>query len=321
MTLIGGAASSDDATVEKRTSSFQRLTERLSEASVKRRWEAYRDIDWDAAEHEIHPEDPRWEASAAWDPLATTEWFRDQTPERRAALGLQLQAGTLRVGIDFERVLSAGLLKFAASLPNGHPTFRYIYHEVSEEAQHSMMFQEFVNRSGVDPAGAGDHLQKLFDRVSDLGGNLPVLFFLVILGGEEAFDYVNRQVVRTPGAHPLLVKICRIHIIEETRHVSFARAFLRDAVPRVEPRQLREMRYGAGYIIDWFASRMFELTLPLQAALGIPADVYQAIVTSPQAQQIRRETVANMVSLCQDLGLVDPRFRAVWSRVTDMPPE
>ena len=51
-------------------------------------------------------------------------------------------------------MLKRGLLEFASTLPNGAPEFRYAYHEIIEEAQHSLMFQEFVNRSGFDAAGA-----------------------------------------------------------------------------------------------------------------------------------------------------------------------
>src|SRR3989454_8600620 len=42
------------------------------------------------------------------------------------------------------------------------PEFRYVYHEVIEEAQHSLMFQEFVNRSGFDiPGRSEEHTSEL----------------------------------------------------------------------------------------------------------------------------------------------------------------
>jgi hypothetical protein len=305
----------------KPTSSFLRLTERLSEASVKRRWEAYRDVDWEAPEHELYPEDPRWEM-AAWDPLGASDWYRDQAPERRASIGLRRQAEALKVGIEFERVLSDGLLRFAAQLPNRHPAFRYVYHEITEEAQHSMMFQEFINRSSADPVGAGDRLHhRLFDRLTEMGSDLPVVFFLVVLSGEEAFDFLNRQVVRTPTSHPLLARISRIHVVEETRHVSFARAFLRDAVPRLGARQLRELRYEAAFAVNWASVPMFDVTPPLLAAMGVPAEVHQAIVESPEARKVRRGSVANVVALCDELGLVDRRLGSIWDSVTEITDE
>ena len=60
----------------------------------------------------------------------------------------------MKAGLQFESVLKRGLLEYAFRLPDGVPEFRYAYHEVIEEAQHSLMFQEFVNRAGLDVARA-----------------------------------------------------------------------------------------------------------------------------------------------------------------------
>jgi hypothetical protein len=59
----------------------------------------------------------------------------------------------MKIGYEFESVLKRGLLEYAAKLPSGSPEFRYVYHEVIEEAQHSLMFHEFVNRTGFDIKG------------------------------------------------------------------------------------------------------------------------------------------------------------------------
>ena len=59
----------------------------------------------------------------------------------------------MKTGLVFENILQRGLLEFAMTLPNDSTEFRYAYHEVIEEAQHTLMFQEFVNRSGLDADG------------------------------------------------------------------------------------------------------------------------------------------------------------------------
>jgi ribosomal protein S18 acetylase RimI-like enzyme len=297
------------------TDSFLRLTERLSEASVKRRWEAYRDVDWDAPEHRIELEDPCWEASAGWDPLAASEWYRDQEPARRASIALRRQLAALKVGIEFERVLSQGLLRFAGRLPNGHPAFRYVLHEITEEAQHSLMFQEFINRAGFDPGPAPDHVQVLFDRVAGLSDDLPVLFFLAVVSGEEVFDYVNRQNLAAPSTHPLLARISRIHITEEARHLSFARAYMREAVSRMEHRDIRKLRYEVAFIIDWISTHMFAPSPGFLDELGVPGDVVEEIAGSERSGKVRRDSVAGVTTLCRSLGLVDPRMATVWARV------
>ncbi|HEX7480500.1 MAG TPA: diiron oxygenase [Polyangiales bacterium] len=42
---------------------YVELVQRLSVQSVKKHFDAYADVPWDAPEHEIRPDDPRWELS------------------------------------------------------------------------------------------------------------------------------------------------------------------------------------------------------------------------------------------------------------------
>ena len=60
-----------------------------------------------------------------------------------------------------------------------------------------MMFQEFVNRSGLDIAGMGPLLTVLARRVVLLGRRFPEMFFIFVLGGEDPIDYVQRETLRS----------------------------------------------------------------------------------------------------------------------------
>jgi hypothetical protein len=115
---------------------YQALLARLSALSVTHHFDAYGDIDWDSPGFEIDRTDPRWELPAD-DPLTITQWYRTLTTEQRLSLGLDRVVTMMKTGIEFERILKQGLLEFAGTLPNGAPEFRYAYHEVIEECQHS----------------------------------------------------------------------------------------------------------------------------------------------------------------------------------------
>ena len=143
---------SDDEVAEPHA--YRRLLGRLSHQSVVKHFDAYADIAWESDEFRIDPTDPRWELGGD-DPLGATAWYRAQPDEVRSRIGLHLIASKMKVGTQFENVLQRGLLEFAWTLPNGAPEFRYVYHEVIEEGQHSLMFQEFVNRTGFDVPGLG----------------------------------------------------------------------------------------------------------------------------------------------------------------------
>jgi len=163
---------------------YPQLVARLSHQSVVKHFDAYADIPWDDPAYRIDPEDPRWELSAE-DVLGGTAWYRNQPQAVRARIGLHMMATFMKVGLQFEGVLKRGLLEFALELPNRSPEFRYAYHEVIEEAQHSLMFQEFVNRTGFDIPGLA-WWQRLGSRqVIRFGRTFPELFFIFVLGGDK----------------------------------------------------------------------------------------------------------------------------------------
>ena len=109
--------------------SYEALLARLSRQSVLKRYECYRDIDWDAPEFRVDPADPRWELPST-DPLGATAWYRAQSPALRARIGLYRVATFMKVGLQFENVLSQGLLRFALSKSEHSPEQRYAYHEL-----------------------------------------------------------------------------------------------------------------------------------------------------------------------------------------------
>src|SRR5262249_28462181 len=133
----------------RRQETYPQLVARLSHQSVVKHVDAYGDIARDDPAFHIDPEDRRWELPAD-DVLGATGWYRSQPQGVRARIGLHMMATFMKIGLQFEGVLKRGLLEFALKLPNGSPEVRYAYHEIIEEAQHSLMFQEFVNRSGFD---------------------------------------------------------------------------------------------------------------------------------------------------------------------------
>src|SRR5579862_4504216 len=90
------------------TDAFEALVKRLSRQSVEKHFDAYEDVDWDAAEFAIDPTDSRWQL---WDldPLGATAWYQAQPVERRAAIGLARVATAMRTGWEFENILQRGL--------------------------------------------------------------------------------------------------------------------------------------------------------------------------------------------------------------------
>src|SRR6059036_1731052 len=255
---------------EQIAATYQHLLRRLSHQSVVKHFDAYADIDWDAADYRIDPEDPRWELGSD-DVLGATAWYRAQPQATRARLGLHLVATKMKVGTQFENVLQRGLLEFAWTLPNGAPEFRYVYHEVIEEGQHSLMFQEFVNRTGFDVPGLGFWDRLGARRVIATARVFPDLFFFFVLGGEDPIDHVQRTALRSGrDIHPLLRRIMQIHVTEEARHLCFARHYLKRNVPRLDPVRRLALSVLTPVILAIMAQRMMQPSGQIIRQYGIP---------------------------------------------------
>lgn len=291
---------------------------RLNRASVKKYYRAYTDVPWE--EHGIDPSDPRWIPRSA--PIVQTDWFRSQPLARQARLCLHVSASLMKLGAQFENVLCRGLLEFAATLPNHSPDFRYVYHEVIEESNHSLMFQEFVNRCGLEVPGLSPNLLRRAARMAKLGRTFPELFFIFVLSGEEPIDYQQRALILEPSAdmHPLLRRVSQIHVTEETRHISFAHALLRQRVPELSRLKMTRLRIAAPTILGFMVRTMMQPSLELVREYGIPRSALdQAFRHNPVHRQHVLRAVSEIAELCSEIGVLVRPYDWLWRRAGLIP--
>ncbi len=296
--------------------SYGRLLHRLSHQSVVKHFDAYADIDWDDPTLRIDPADPRWELSGD-DGLGATAWYHNQAAEIRARIGLHRTATAMKIGAQFENVLQRGLLEFALTLPNGSPEFRYAYHELIEEGQHSLMFQEFVNRSGLDVPGLPPLLQLTSRQVVRFGRSFPCLFFLFVLGGEDPIDHVQRRTLGSERmVHPLLRRIMQIHVTEEARHLCFARQYLRQNVPRLGPVRHHVLSIRAPILLGIMARLMLRPSRRIIRTYRIPAAVVaEAYTRNPAHRELIAASISKVRDLCRELGIITTRTAWLWRRM------
>ncbi len=306
----------DDEVTTKESDSFSGLLGRLSDQSVRpgKHFDAYVDVPWD--EHPIDPHDPRWELGAS-DPLGGTAWYQAQPQEVRAAIGLHGIASKMKVGYFFEGVLKRGLLEHSTTLAAGSPELRYVYHEVIEEAQHSLMFQEFAGRAGHGgvpklprQAVSGSR------RVVKMARRFPELFFIFVLGGEDPIDHVQRETLRNTEQelHPLLERIMRIHVTEEARHLSFARHWLKRSVPELGFVRRTILSIGAPLILGEMGGLMLRPSKDIVQQYAIPKSVLrEAYDDNPEFQAGAAVAMRKVRRLCRDLGLITPLSKRLWT--------
>jgi hypothetical protein len=286
----------------------------LSEGSVRRHFDPYVDIDWDAPEFAVVPDDPRWILPSSSDPLGAHPWYLSQPRDRQIAIGMWRQANVAKVGLQFEQLLIGGVMNYVFRVANGSPEFRYLTHEVVEECNHTLMFQEMVNRIGDDVPGMGKIMKFVGPLLPLFGRVFPTTFFAMVLAGEEPIDHIQKQVLRAgEQSHPIMEGVMRIHIAEEARHISFAHEYLRHRVPNLHP--LKRFVLSIAYPIIMFVACNLIVRPPrsLFRTFDIPMDVRRELFwRNPESKARRRDFFGDVRMLATDTGLMNPVSKLVW---------
>ncbi|EGD54733.1 hypothetical protein SCNU_12622 [Gordonia neofelifaecis NRRL B-59395] len=211
---------------------YTQVLEDLASASVRRNFDPYIDIDWDAPHMAVVPNDPRWILSYKVDPIGRHPWYQSLPREKQIKIGMWRQANVAKVGLQFESILIRGLMQYADRLPNGDKRFRYTTHEAKEECNHTLMFQELVNRIGMETKGMRWWLRRTSPIIPLFSTFWPTIFFFGVLAGEEPIDHIQKDFLRArEELHPAMSAVMELHVAEEARHISFAHNHLRATIP------------------------------------------------------------------------------------------
>ncbi len=285
----------------------------LSEGSVRRNFNPYTDIDWDSPDFAVTDGDDRWILPAT-DPIGRHPWYREQTRERQIEIGRWRQANVAKVGLQFEIILIRGLTNYAFWVPNGSPEYRYCMHETVEECNHTMMFQEMVNRIGVDVPGMPRLLRWLAPFIPQVAGPLPIPFFFGVLAGEEPIDHSQKLILREgKELHPIMERVMAIHVAEEARHISFAHEYLRKRVPHVPRRKRLWLSLYVPLVMRVLCRAIIVPPKSFWSEFDIPRSVKKDLFfRSPESRQFLRDMFGDVRMLCTDTGLMNPLAKLIW---------
>ncbi|MCX2928690.1 diiron oxygenase [Mycobacterium sp. CVI_P3] len=285
----------------------------LSAGSVRRNFNPYTDIDWNSPEFAVVSDDERWILPGT-DPIGRHPWYRAQPRDRQIQIGMWRQANVAKVGLQFELILVRGLMNYASWVPNGSPEYRYCLHESVEECNHTMMFQEMVNRIGADTPGMPRLLRWLSPLIPLAAGPLPIPFFFGVLAGEEPIDHTQKLVLREgKSLHPIMERVMAIHVAEEARHISFAHEYLRKRVPHMRARKRFNLSLTVPIIMRILCQAIVVPPKAFWTEFDIPRAVRKELFfRSPESRQFLRDMFGDVRMLCHDTGLMNPLAKLMW---------
>ncbi|WP_067562106.1 AurF N-oxygenase family protein [Nocardia acidivorans] len=285
----------------------------LSEGSVHRRFDPFLDIAWDDPSFVIEPDDERWILPTA-DPFGAHPWYRALPREQQIRIGMWRQANIAKVGLQFENILIRGLMQYVFTLPNGSPEFRYSTHEAAEECNHTQMFQEVVNRIGMDVPGMSRTTRALAPIIPLVPILFPTWFFVMVLAGEEPIDHGQKAILRSDTEmHPMITRVMQIHVAEEARHISFAHEYVEHHAPTLAPIS----RFALSLLTPiTMRVALWLIAVPprrFRREFDVPRAVFKDVYwRSPESRQALTDFFADVRMLTTNAGLMNPLARLLW---------
>ncbi|NLE80219.1 MAG: diiron oxygenase [Rhodococcus sp.] len=239
-----------------------RVAVRLLKSSAEKFFDPIVDVDWDAPFEEGKVWLPEHRTSL----YGTTLW-ETLTPEQRVELGKQELAGILSFAIYAECWVG---LMFLRSVTEGgliDKRSQYALTETAEEARHSIMFARLLSKMGVEHYRQPKWRLYLMRFISfvPLG---PFSYGSVMLI-EEILDRAQRESMNDPDIQPHVRQMMRLHVMEEARHIAFAR----DEVRRGMESRGRFRRAPHRLCLAFLALLVFPLL--------VPGSVYKSVGIGP----------------------------------------
>ncbi|HTJ34453.1 MAG TPA: diiron oxygenase [Dactylosporangium sp.] len=277
---------------------------RLLKISAGNSYDPEVDIDWEAprpADRMYAPEQRlSLYGTALWDELTT---------EQRIELSKHEVASIASIGIWFEVLLMRMLLRHVTGQDPRSGHVQYALTEIGDECRHSIMFARMIDAFGA-PAYRPAAIHRALGRYlgATAGG---IQTFAAALIAEEILDALQREAMADESLQPLVRMVSRIHVVEEARHIRFAR----DELARQVARSWKPRKWYCQVIVGRAAYTVTHTLINPQvyAAVGLdPARAGAVAWSNPNFRETLRWAGSRVTTYLQELGLVEGPARRLW---------
>ncbi|MER7052507.1 MULTISPECIES: diiron oxygenase [unclassified Streptomyces] len=192
------------------------IARRLLDSSAQLSYDPLTEVDWETPLDESYHG-----ASPEWSTLYGTAYWDEMTDAQRKALTRQEAASVASTGIWFEMILQQMVLRDIYAKDPTSDTFQWALTEIADECRHSIMFArgaEKLRAPAYRPHRVAVELGRFFKTVA-----YGEAAYAAILVAEEVLDVMQRDWMRDERVVPFVRTINNIHVVEESRHMQFAR--------------------------------------------------------------------------------------------------
>lgn len=272
------------------------VAERLLDSSEQLSYDPAKEVDWDT------PLDTSYHgASPEWSTLYGTQYWKELSEEQRKELTRQEAASVASTGIWFEMILQQMVIRdFYAKDPTD-PAFQWALTEIADECRHSIMFARGAKKLGA-PAYRPNRV------TVELGRAFKALAFgeaayAAILVAEEVLDVMQRDWMRDERVAPFVRTINNIHVVEESRHMKFAREETKERLEGAGPLRRQINGFVVAVASYFIVSSMVNKKVYKEAGLDVKRAV-RAAKSNEHHKSLMRSSCAGLMEFLNSAGLL-----------------
>lgn len=189
---------------------------RLLDSAQQLSYDPLSEVDWDTPlDEDFHGASPEWST------LYGTSYWAELTEAQRKELTRQEAASVASTGIWFEMILQQLILRDVYAKDPTDETVQWALTEIADECRHSIMFARGAKKlraPAYRPHRVAVELGRAFKTLA-----FGEAAYAAILVAEEVLDVMQRDWMRDERVVPFVRTINNIHVVEESRHMKFAR--------------------------------------------------------------------------------------------------
>ena len=277
---------------------------RLLSSSSRNSYDPDLDIDWDAPV-EVDLKFMPLERTSLY---GTALWDR-MTEAQRYELSRQELASVASTGLWFEIILIQMLARWAYHQDPQDPRTQYALAEIGDETRHVIMFAKAIARIGTPtyrPPNVVHQLARLYKATA----RGPALFAPVLVA-EEITDRLQRETVNDDTVHPLVRMVSRIHIVEEARHVRFAREEVARQMAKLGFVGKIVTNISSAVVASFVASSLISRDVYTQVGLD-PDEAARAARSNPNWHASRRWMAEKIMAFVDEQGMLTWYTRPIY---------
>jgi hypothetical protein len=284
----------------------EKTAERLLNSSADKFYDPDVDIDWEAP-----LQDGKYYAPDRRISLYGTELWDKMTPEQRIELGKHEVASVASNGIWFEVLLMQMLLKEVYRIDPTTRHAQYALTEIADECRHSTMFARAIEKVGAPAYGPPPILRQL-GKLLPVVGYGPALYGSILIA-EEILDRIQRESMADENVQPLVRMVNRIHVLEEARHVTFARQEVVRGMSQLRKWELPYQRLLISIVA--FSITRSLINPRVYRAVGLdPKQAHEVALNNPHHQETLRWSGERIMKFLGEAGLVAAPGMHWWRR-------